>query len=179
MRGDTKVFLRELLQVVRGRRLWRLMRQKYSLDMNMDFVLLLPENQDECAYEVLRYLNCFIEQLERRKTHLAHMGIPIIRRNEKFLVLTDCEAIAQRAPGICRRVTAAAVLTEKQLSAILNYYRIFPFTDRLIIGILDGISGRSGCHALLRNGFTLGELVANGIYHLEMTKSKDKRVQNE
>lgn len=170
MKNEHIIFLNSLCDVIRGRYLWKKILHKYSIDMNMDFIIFLPQGDPQINYYVLLYLNKFIENLERRKTFLSSVGIPIIRRNEKFLILTNDIAAAQCAKVICRRVSQCVSFNITDLNKILSYYRLFPFTDRLIIGMLEGLPGRNGYNALIANGFTVEELVANGIYDFKISK---------
>lgn len=170
MKKDTAVFCSALLDVLKGRKLLKKIIKKYSLNMNMDFIVFIPKGVDDVTYFILLYLNKFIETLERKKTKAENNGFQVLRRNERFLVLTNDKIVLKSAKIICRRVSDVEFLSDKAMEEILSYYRIFPFSDRIIIGTIDGIPGRTGYRALKENGFSTEYLIANGIYHLEMEK---------
>lgn len=157
-------------QVYHGRKRWRQLIREYGVDLDMDFVILLPKGNDRCNYYVMLYLNRLIMTFEQRKTFLQHHGHPIIRRNEKFFILTNDDNVMKSAKTICRRITEVIPYSEQEIQELLKYYLIYPFTGRLIIGMVDGIVGRNSCRPLEQNGITLEELVANGIFNLRIEK---------
>lgn len=174
LRQETKILFKSIVNVCLGRYLWKKFIYKNNIDLNFDFVFLLPKGDPQVSYYVLLYLNKFIEFLERRKTYIATLGHPIIRRNEKIFIITNDDDVKKSAKEICRRVTEVSFMSVTDIEKIIQYYCIFPFTDRLIIGALKGIPGRNDYSALVANGITVEELVANCIFDFKIQKFDSK-----
>lgn len=170
LKYDIIVFISTLFDILGGRCLWKRMIKKNDVDLKFDFVILLLKGDSRCNYYMLLYLNKFIEQLEKRKNHLSKKDVPIIRKNENFFIITNDSDVENSALQICRRISKVIKMSEMDINKILCYYKIYPFTDRLFIGLFDGITGRSGYSALKAIGFTTEELVANGIYDFKIKK---------
>lgn len=164
------ILLDVLKQAIKGRALWKKLIAKNSINLERDFVVLVSKEEQQCSYYTLLYLNKFIEWLELRKNKLEKHNIPIIRRNEKFLVFTDDPDILKFAKKISRRVTGVEFLKSEELDNIIKYYAIYPYTDRLLIGKYKGIPGRKGCEVLFASKISIEELVANGIFDMKIKK---------
>ena len=118
-------------QAVKGRALWKKIIAKNNINLEKDFVILVSKEEQQCSYYTLLYLNKFIEWLELRKNELEKHNIPVIRRNERFLVLTDDPDVLKYAKKISRRVTYVEFMKCEELDNIIKYYSIYPYTDRL------------------------------------------------
>ena len=157
-------------QAVKGRALWKKIIAKNNINLEKDFVILVSKEEQQCSYYTLLYLNKIIEWLELRKNELEKHNIPVIRRNERFLVLTDDPDVLKYAKKISRRVTYVEFMKCEELDNIIKYYSIYPYTDRLLIGMYKDIPGRRGCEALLASKISIEELVANGIFDMKIKK---------
>ena len=122
-------------QAVKGRALWKKIIAYNNINLEKDFVILVSKEEQQCSYYTLLYLNKFIEWLELRKNKLENHNIPVIRRNERFLVLTDDPDVLKYAKKISRRVTYVEFLKCEELDNIIKYYSIYPYTDRLLDNI--------------------------------------------
>lgn len=167
-KADTRIFVKSIYNVWKGRYIWKKVLKRYFVDLKFDFVILLPKGDSQVNYYTLLYLNKFIEYLEKRKNSLASIGIPVIRRNENFFIITNDSDVNTCAQTICRRVSQIITFSDDEIEQLLQYYCLYPFTNRLIIGLLDGIPGRNDYTALIKCGFTVEELVANCIFDLKI-----------
>lgn len=153
--------------------LWRRIIKLYKLDLFQDFVIVLPKGEEQITYYMLLYLNKVIERFELSKNNLVRMHITVLRRNELFFVLTDDEQIYKYAKYLCRRVNVSLIETKK-MQAIIDSYCMFPFSNRLILGMTKKLQARGGQNALKTIGITQEEIVANGIYDLRIEKFNKK-----
>ena len=168
------IILDILKQALCGRKLWKKIISKNKVDLKYDFVVLVSKDDKQCAYYTLLYLNKFIEKLELRKNWLEKQNVPVIRRNEKFFVLTDDGNVEKYAKMLSRRVTKVEILKKEELDNVVTYYSVYPYTDRLLIGKYSGIAGRKGCEVLLKSKLSIEELVADGVYDLKIGKNNRK-----
>ena len=150
--------LRQIYAAYRGSRLWARLERKYKMDQGV-YVLLMPEDDPELNAAALGHIEDLVA--DRRA-----QGIVLVsdcsRSQRPSSESGDSAAGFERAPGI--------VGTESwrtgQIDALIAFYELYTFTDRLLIVSLTKPFG-NGLHRLLgRQGVTKEDLVSLGCLRL-------------
>ena len=139
--------LRRIYAAYRGSRLWASLEHKYKLDQGV-YVLLMPEDDAD--------LNA---------AALGHIEDLVVDRRAQGVVLVssgDSGALLPRSPAI----VGSESWTVRQLDALIAFYELYSFTDRLLIVSLTKPFGNGLQRLLGRQGVTKEDLVCLGCLRL-------------
>jgi hypothetical protein len=139
--------LRQLYAAYRGSRLWAGIKRKYKVDQGV-YVLVMPEDDAELNAAALGHIEDLIAD----------------RRAHGIVLVGDCSLShpMERSPGI----VGTESWTGRQIDALIAFYELGSFTDRLLIASLTKPFG-NGLHRLLgRQGVTKEDLVCLGCLRL-------------
>lgn len=153
-------------RVYRGYFLWRKLVNKNKIDLQQDFIIIIPEGEDDISRYSLECLNDLIKKFELEKNKKYKQNIDVIRRNECFYVITDDVKILNFAKSACRRITKIITISQNELRMIIESYCTFPYSDRIILATSRCIQGRGGISALSSVGVDEKKIIAQGIFGL-------------
>jgi hypothetical protein len=137
--------LREIYAAYRGKLLWAGLQRKYKVDEGA-YVVLMPEDDAELNAVALGHVEDLVADRRARGVVLVHSGA----------------APEQRPPGI----VGTESWTGRQIDALISYYELHNFSDRLLIVSLTKPFG-NGLHRLLgRQGVNKEDLVCLGCLRL-------------
>ena len=136
--------LRQIYAAYRGRRLWAGLERKYDVDQGM-YVVLMPEDDAELNAVALGHVEDLVADRRARGVVVVHSG-----------------AAPQRSAGIA----GIESWTGRRIDALIAFYELHNFSDRLLIVSLTKPFG-NGLHRLLgRQGVTKEDLVCLGCFRL-------------
>jgi hypothetical protein len=139
--------LRQAYAAYRGRRLWAGLERKYELDQGV-YVLLMPEDDAELSGAALEHIEALVAD-----------------RRAQGVVLVGDRALSQPSEGT-PGIVGTESWTARQIDALIAFYELYSFTDRLLIVSLTKPFG-NGLHRLLdRQGVTKRDLVCLGCLRL-------------
>ncbi|RRJ62287.1 hypothetical protein EHV15_04485 [Paenibacillus oralis] len=139
----------------KGRRLWLGLVEDNQLDLQ-DYVVLFPSDQPNINYYGLLYLNQFINN----------------KRANKTVIVTSDGTVQKAYDYFTDKVTHCYLFNNDDIDSLLNFYRLYMFTNKLIIVSLDNFSGRTLGNLLNIRGITLEEIISLGIYQLREFKQE-------
>jgi hypothetical protein len=137
--------LREIYAAYRGKLLWTGLQRKYKIDEGA-YVVLMPEDDAELNAAALGHVEDLIADRRARGVVLVHSGA----------------APAERPPGI----VGTESWTGRQIDALISYYELHNFSDRLLIVSLTRPFGNGLHHLLGRQGVDKEDLVCLGCLRL-------------
>lgn len=149
--------------VWRGRKIIKQIIKENNINLEMDFLIILPEHNLELNFYMLYYLNLLVKQFEMEKDILEERGIPVIRENEKFIVITSDNRLKEDGKNIFPRLTRQIILTSSEMDMILARYAFYPMNARIILGAIERVNGRNYQNLLKKRNISLKEIVAVSI----------------
>lgn len=158
--------IQEVRKVYKGKRIIDNITQKYQVNKNMDFVVVLTKDSLEVSVCLLLYLNLLVKQFEVNKNKLEKMGRPILRENEKFIILTDDSRIGEDAKLIFPRLTNCVQLSKEEMEAVIKRYTYMPVDNRFIMGTMN-VNGRCGKDIASCSNVSEEEIIARSILGIE------------
>ena len=133
----------------RGSRLWAGLKRKYNVDEGF-YVVLMPEDDAELNAAALGHVEDLIADRRARGVVLVAEGSGGVG------------TAADRPPGI----VGTESWTGRQIDALISYYELHNFSERLLIVSLTKPFG-NGLHRLLgRQAITKEDLVCLGCFRL-------------
>jgi hypothetical protein len=136
--------LSETFAAYHGSRLWARLQRKYKVDQGA-YVLLMPEADAELNAAALGHVEDLVADRRARGVVLVHAG-----------------AVREPAAG----VVGTESWTAREIDALIAYYELHNFSDRLLVVSLTKPFG-NGLHRLLgRQGITKEDLVCLGCLRL-------------
>jgi hypothetical protein len=137
--------LRQIYAAYRGRRLWAGLERKYQVDQGL-YVVLMPETDVELNAAALEHLNDLVAD----------------RRARGVVLVADGSV----QPPSSEAILGTESWTERQIDALIAFFELHNFSDRLLIVSLTRPFG-NGLHRLLgRQGVTKEDLVCLGCLRL-------------
>jgi hypothetical protein len=141
--------LRRIYAAYRGSRLWAGLQRKYEVDEGL-YVVLMPDDDAELNAVALGHLEELVA--DRRARGVVLVADPSV----------DLEAARASSPSIVGTECWAG----GRIDALLSYYELHNFSDRLLVVSLTKPFG-NGLHRLLgRQGVTREDLVCLGCFRL-------------
>ena len=145
-----------LLQAYKGWYHWHRLTRKYSLDNAA--VILMPSLNKGYNYYALLYLNQMLSQ----------------RNFSKALILTFDPAVIRAARLFSEKICGIENFSRKKAEDLMQYYCLYEFDSRFIVASLEEPEGRDVRGIIGKNGTTVEELMAIGVYGIyPFTKEKD------
>lgn len=139
----------QLEQARIGRQEWLGLAELLELQPN-DYIILFSSQFNQLNYYALLYLNQFI----------AH------KKPARTFIVTDNDLVMKAHSFFTDKIDGCHKLSSEDIAVILLFYRLYMFTDRLIIVALDELPGRSLGNLVGVNRITLEEIISLGIYQL-------------
>lgn len=165
---EETIFITSISEVLRGEQILKRILKKYRINLAVDWVLVLFSGNDNANYHTLLYLNRLIMQIEANKKTCREINMPVYEGHELYTVITDDVIVEKSAEHICRRLDSCILVSEKDIQKIGRYSCILRPSNHLIFGICDKLHIGHGIRNLLSNGMVMEDIVANGIFHLEI-----------
>lgn len=160
MKISKRELFRQIKIVVYGKKIIFGLAKKYNINLDMDFVIVLPEKDLDINILVLLYLNMLVRQFEENKDDLEDKGIFVVRENERFLVLTRDERLVHDAKIIFPRLSNIVILDDFDMQAILTRHCFMPFNDRIVIASIKEVNGINYMGLLNKSNISLDEVIA-------------------
>jgi hypothetical protein len=136
--------LRQIYAAYWGSRLWAGLERKYEVDQGA-YVVLMPEDDAQLNAVALGHIEELVADRRARGVVLVHSG-----------------AAPQHSAGIL----GTESWTERRIDALIAYYELHNFSDRLLIVSLTKPFGNGLHHLLGRQGVTKEDLVCLGCFRL-------------
>ena len=134
---------------------WHRLTRKYSLDNTA--VVLLPSMDREYNYNALLYLNQMLEQ----------------RNFSKALILTFDPAVIRAARLFSEKICEVENFSRKKAEDLMQYYCLYEFDSRFMVASLEEPEGRNAYKLVGKNGTTVAELMAIGVYKISQFEHED------
>lgn len=155
-----KELLKQFKTIVNGKRILFSLANKYNINWDMDFVVVMPESDLNINILILIYLNLLVRQFEENKDNLERCGQQVMRENERFLVLTKDERLVHDAKILFPRLNDIVILDDFDMQAIMTRYCFMPIKDRLVMASIHELNGINYMGLLNKTGITLDEIIA-------------------
>lgn len=167
MKIKKRELLRQMKIVAYGKKeLFRLVK-KYDINLEMDFIIVLPESCLDINILVLLYLNILVKQFEKNKDELEEKGIFVVRENEKFLILTMDKRLLYDAKILFPRASNIEIINEYDMHAIMARYCLMPISGRVIMASIKEMNGINYEGLLNKRNVFLDEVIAVSILGIE------------
>lgn len=148
--GTVRRILRHKIScAIRGQRLWHRITQKYD-PKRESVAVLMPTLSHSYNYHALLYLDQLIENIGKKSA----------------IVLSPDQSAVAAAQFFSERIRKAMVITDKQAEQLMCFYTIFPYDFLFFVASLNEPYGRTGDKIVGKNGTTVGELMALGVFKL-------------
>lgn len=131
----------------KGREDWINLISEFNIGDN-DYVVLFPKIDREINDIAVKYVKKLTEK--GKVLLLAH--------DDVLLNLSDVKGLSAR------------FYSREDAENLMKFYALYQFTDRLIIVSLEEPEGRTGKNLTGVNGITVEELIAVGIFGMEICK---------
>lgn len=136
--------LRQIYAAYWGSRLWAGLERKYEVDQGA-YVVLMPEDDAELNAVALGHIEELVADRRARGVVLVHSG-----------------TAQHHSAGIL----GTESWTERRIDALISFYELHNFSDRLLIVSLTKPFGNGLHHLLGRQGVTKEDLVCLGCFRL-------------
>lgn len=136
--------LRQIYAAYRGSRLWAGLERKYEVDQGL-YVVLMPEDDAELNAVALGHVEDLVADRRARGVVVVHSGA---------------------APGRTAGIVGTESWTGRRIDALIAFYELHNFSDRLLIVSLTKPFGNGLQHLLGRQGVTKEDLVCLGCFRL-------------
>lgn len=142
-----ELFISNLKKAFKGRRIWIDLIKKHNIT-DKDYIILMPSLNRDYNYFALLYINQFLEQ----------------KKYNKIIILTFDNRVMKCCSLFSDKINKAINFSRENSELIMKYYCLYKFTDKLIFASLKEPKGRNDYNLIGRNGITLEEIFAIGIY---------------
>ncbi|NRT73710.1 hypothetical protein [Clostridium beijerinckii] len=137
----------------KGRQIWIKILEKYGIG-DGDYIILMPSLNNEYNYYTLLHLNEFINKVNAKR----------------IILLTHDSVVKKVAKLFSNKIYDILYFSREDAECVMKFYCLYKFTDSLIIASLDEPEGRNGKSLIGKNGITLEEVIAIGVYGLKEYK---------
>lgn len=150
MKNFDLIFLKKLLEIYKGWKIWHKCIEKHSMKDDTAFVLMPSEDIRFNRYGIL-YLDNYLAENQMRSAVLV-----VTDKNKKMIKFS-----------LSRKISGIQVVSEKQMKDLLMYYCACNPDRRFVVVDIDCFPVRKKLRNLIGvKGVTLEQLVAVGVYHL-------------
>lgn len=132
-----------------GRALWLSLTKRLELQ-SQDYVLIFPSNHVKVNYYGLLYIDQFVESKKPMRT----------------FILTDNQLVGQAYSHVTDKIAECELVSSEEMTAILNFYTLYLFSDRVIVVDIDQLSARSIGNIIGTRNITIEEIISVGIYQI-------------
>jgi len=137
-----------LLESYRGWWIWHRLVKRYYLGRTR--VILLPSCNTAYNYAALRYVDQMLS----------------LHHYDDAIFLSVDPVISKAAGLFSKNILAVETIARKQAERLMQYYCLYDFDPRFVVASLDEPNGRNAVGLIGRNGTTVEELVAIGVYQI-------------
>lgn len=113
-------------------------------------VVLLPSCDREINYLALLYLDAMLES----------------RKHNNAVILTHDSTVEKCAGMFSRRILRIKKFSRKKAEDLMQFYCLYEFDRRFIVGSLDEPNGRNGSVLIGKHGTTREEIFVIGVYRV-------------
>lgn len=144
-----KIMRKNLRKAYHGWWIWHCTVKKYHLGRTK--VVLLPSTNDGYQYAALRYVDQML------KWH----------QYDSVLFLTVDEHITREVASLfSEKILDVVQISRKKAEALMQFYCLYEFDSRFVVASLEEPNGRNAARLIGKNGTTVEELMAIGVYQL-------------
>ena len=150
-----KLMRRNLIESYRGWWIWHRLVKRHRLGRTR--VILLPSVNRAYNCPALLYINQMLE-----------------RHGYEDAIILSVDSVVQRAaPLFSQRIRAVETISRRKAERLMQFYCLYEFDPRFVVASLDEPNGRNAAGLIGKNGTTVEELIAIGVYQLsEFTKEE-------
>lgn len=123
-------------------------------------IVLMPSFKWEYNYYALLYLDQMILQQ---------------KYDSALLLAVDKEPLLA-AKIFSKKILATHKITRKQAKSLLQFYCLYDFDPRFVVASLDEPEGRNGSRMIGKNGTTIEQMFAVGVYKIPNYKKEKEPV---
>lgn len=168
MRANIKEVFAQLKLMVYGKKLLFKIIAQNKINLEMDFVIILPEQDIKINVCALLYLNLLVKQFEKQKDKLEKQGVDVIRANEKFLVIAKDERLTyDDAKIIFPRLNGVIKINDYDMTSIISRYLFMPLSSRIVVVSVKEMIGNNYLGLLNSPNVTMDEIVAISIIGIQ------------
>lgn len=143
-----KLMRRNLWESYRGWWLWHRLVKRYHLGRTR--VILLPSKNRAYNYAALRYVDQMLE-----------------RHHYDNAIFLSVDPVVSKAAGLfSKRILAVETVSRKQAERLMQFYCLYEFDPRFVVASLEEPNGRNAVGLIGKNGTTVEELIAIGVYQI-------------
>lgn len=154
--------IREVRRGFKGYRYFLKILKKNNIDLMSDFVVLIPKEGGSENRDILSGLNDRYKRIADDLDKLYFNDIPIRMKTKIFMVITDDEAILNEAYSLCPNLIDVMLVSSNKIWDMIIGYTMFPYSDRLIIGMIENLPGREHYKELQSIGISKREIIERG-----------------
>lgn len=143
-----KLMRHNLLESYRGWWVWHRLVKRYHLGRTR--VILLPSSNRAYNYAALRYVDQMLE-----------------RHNYENAIFLSVDSVIQKVAGLfSKNILAVENITRKKAERLMQFYCLYEFDPRFVVASLEEPNGRNAVGLIGKNGTTVEELIAIGVYQI-------------
>lgn len=142
--------LGRFVSALNGRNFWLRLDKTYSINKDGLHVILMPENDRELNEQALRHIDDMVKY----------------RRANGVIILTNQQWILDSAQSVSDSIKTVHMISDKKIDALLSFYELYEFTERLATISLTRPFNRQVHRALGVHGITKEDLVCICIYQI-------------
>ena len=150
-----RYIIKNAVNVLRGRRIWRKIRKENGICEDREKVILFPDNDHELNYAGLLYLASYLKTQK-----------DTFRKNKINIISSD--RILLKSSVFFNHYCKPIYLDNDKISLLLKYVSVFPTYRPLIIISLREPFGRKCDNLVGADDITIDDLVAIGIYRIRV-----------
>lgn len=140
----------DLLKAVKGRFLWRKIYDSGQIDLGKEHIIVIPEEEIIEMYYGMLYIENYLKQISK----------------SNCTIITDSRIICDTIPLFTKKAKRIVYITHEKMNALLKYYAVFGEQKIATVVSLERLTGRLSKGLINKEGITVEELVAVGIYDL-------------
>lgn len=143
-----KLMRHNLWESYRGWWLWHRLVKRYHLGRTR--VILLPSGNQRYNYAALRYVDQMLE-----------------RHNYDNAIFLTVDPVVEKAAGLfSENILAVETISRKKAERLMQFYCLYEFDPRFVVASLEEPNGRNAVGLIGKNGTTVEQLIAIGVYQL-------------
>ena len=150
--------LRQIYAAYRGSRLWAGLERKYDVDQGV-YVVLMPEGDAELNAVALGHVDDLVADRRAR-------GVVLVADRTLSWPMLSESGDSEAGPPRSRGIVGTESWTGRRIDALIAFYELHNFSDRLLIVSLTKPFGNGLHHLLGRQGVTKEDLVCLGCFRL-------------
>lgn len=148
MRKLKRTMRRQLVQAYRGWWFWHRLVRRYRLGRTK--VVLLPGKNTAYNYTALLYLDQMLRE----------QGF------KNAIILTTEKTVARAAELFSKNILSVELIRRGRAERLMQFYCLYEFDVRFVVASLEEPEGRNAAGLIGKNGTTIGELMAIGVYKI-------------